>query len=578
MKSVIATFALICLSLILAAPVQAKRYALIIGNATYDNLEYLGNTHTDAAAYKDAFEELAFETELLNDLNWSKTWAALDRLIDKIRPGDQVVFVYSGHGWSYNNTNYLIPTDAPESANNRKLARRSIALTNGYDGILDKLEQAGATLRVAIFDACRNNPFAPTAGLRSGATTRGLVPVSVSGGTFVVFSAGAGQTALDGLPDDPPGQNLSVFTRSFLPRLKAGMYLEDAIAEAQLATARLAESYDGHLQHPSYYDETLGKTCLSRGGCGQQASLRLQPEPTRVVQPVPQEQPQQAPQVEAPVAAPQAEPQVEPQQAALRARPQASLRDRMASSTAVRGCDRFGLSPTHPDILLGNTRGNGLSWSELDGARAERLCRAALREFPGHPRLLSSLGRGLNKQSLYAEALSTYQKSARAGDIVAMHNLGVMYQIGQSVGENPMTAAKWYQRSADLGYSYSQFNLGLQYSLGNGVSKDPRRAAEWYLRAAKQGHADAQVWVGHNFQYGQGAAIDPLEAARWYALAQSNGSDTGRARLRQMLQDKPTARKIQQKLKDMGHYSSRVDGSFGRGSLRALKKYCQCRI
>jgi TPR repeat protein len=250
----------------------------------------------------------------------------------------------------------------------------------------------------------------------------------------------------------------------------------------------------------------------------------------------------------------------------------------MASSTAVRGCDRFGLSPTHPDILLGNASGSGLSWEELDGARAERLCRAALEEFPNHPRLLSSLGRGLNKQSSYSAALSAYRDSAQAGDIVAMHNLGVMYQIGQAVAESQMTAAMWYQKSADLGYAHSQFNLGLLFALGNGVSKDPRRAAEWYLRAAKQGHADAQVWVGHNFQYGQGSAIDPLEAARWYAQAQSNGSDTGKNRLRLLLQDKPTARQVQQKLKDMGHYTARVDGSFGRGSYHALKKYCQCRF
>ncbi|MCF6231511.1 MAG: hypothetical protein L3J36_00180 [Rhodobacteraceae bacterium] len=332
----------------------------------------------------------------------------------------------------------------------------------------------------------------------------------------------------------------------------------------------------GYLGTQRLNDLNRTRICLLQGGCSQQASLRLQPEPTQENPPEPDEQPQAAPQVE-PQEQPQAAPQVEPQPAAMPAQPP-SLRDQMASSTAVRGCDRFGLSPTHPDILLGNAHGSGLSWEELDGARAERLCRAALEEFPNHPRLLSSLGRGLNKQSSYSAALSVYQDSAQAGDIVAMHNLGVMYQIGQGVPENQMVAASWYQKSADLGYSYSQFNLGLLFAHGNGVSKDPRRAAQWYLHAARQGHADAQVWVGHSYQYGQGAAVDPLEAARWYAQAQANGSDTGKARLRQLLQDKPTARQIQQKLKDMGHYTSRVDGSFGRGSFRALKKYCQCRI
>lgn len=246
-----------------ALPALAAKHAFVVGNAAYESLGDLRNTHADAAAYAEAFGELGYDVRFLTDLTLDETEEQFDRFLDVIAPGDEVVFVYSGHGWSDGGTNYLIPTDAPEQGRDRQLIRASIALRNGVNGVLDEFEAAGVALTVAIIDACRNNPFAASPGTRSTAIKRGLAPVRAATGTFVIFSAGEGQEALDRLPDDPEDQTLSVFTRTFLPHLKSGVALERAISGAQVETAALARTVNGHLQHPAYYDQTLGDTCLA---------------------------------------------------------------------------------------------------------------------------------------------------------------------------------------------------------------------------------------------------------------------------------------------------------------------------
>lgn len=259
-------------------PVQAAKLAFVLGNENYGQLSDLRNAHEDARAYSEAFGDLGYAVSYHQDLDLGDTIDALDSFLNRISFGDEVVIVYSGHGWSDGATNYLIPTDAPRQGSDRVLERRSIALKNGLNGILDEVEAAGASLTVAIIDACRNNPFEPPAGRKSIGMTRGLAPVKAATGTFVIFSAGEGQEALDRLPSDPPGAQMSVFTRTFLPQLKRGIFLEDAIAKAQVETARLALDFDGHLQHPAYYDQTLGYTCLTED-CGTATAAVVQPEP-----------------------------------------------------------------------------------------------------------------------------------------------------------------------------------------------------------------------------------------------------------------------------------------------------------
>ena len=78
----------------------------------------------------------------------------------------------------------------------------------------------------------------------------------------MVYSAGEGQSAMDRLSEADADPN-SVFTRAFLPLLRADLPLLDAIKISQERVYALARSAD-HDQTPAYYDEVRGRACLSR--------------------------------------------------------------------------------------------------------------------------------------------------------------------------------------------------------------------------------------------------------------------------------------------------------------------------
>ena len=251
-----------CAFVALATAAQAeRRVALVIGNDAYRELPVLKKAVADAESFAAVLEEKGYEVILRRDLTRQQMDGAAAAFIERIEPGDTAVFVYSGHGWSDGAQNFLVGTDAPKTGSQEFLARISIPLRNGVNGVLDEMERKGAGLKVAIIDACRDNPFVSSVAGRSIGLGRGLSRVEPPSGTFVVFSADAGQTALDRLSDADTAPN-SVFTRSFLPLIRADRPLLDAIKTAQTNVNRLARAVS-HDQRPAYYDAVLGTACLS---------------------------------------------------------------------------------------------------------------------------------------------------------------------------------------------------------------------------------------------------------------------------------------------------------------------------
>ena len=84
-------------------------------------------------------------------------------------------------------------------------------------------------------------------------------------GTFIMYSAWAGQTALDRLAQNDPDPVNSIFTRKLLPLMhQKGLQLRDLAAEVRDQVHTLAATVP-HPQTPAYYDGVLGKFCLA--GC-----------------------------------------------------------------------------------------------------------------------------------------------------------------------------------------------------------------------------------------------------------------------------------------------------------------------
>lgn len=229
----------------------ANRLALVIGNDGYENLPVLHKAQNDAVAIAERLGGYGYSVTLLRDADRRTITKALSDLAAAIDPGGEVVFYFAGHGVEIQGRNYLIPIDAPAAKPEEAafLTAESIAV----DQVLDTIRERGARVTVLILDACRDNPF-PQEGTRSLGGSRGLAPVAAPEGTFILFSAGAGQTALDGMGGKDREPN-SVFTRSLLRRLdEPGQPIQDIARLVRRDVEELAASVN-HKQRPAYYDE-----------------------------------------------------------------------------------------------------------------------------------------------------------------------------------------------------------------------------------------------------------------------------------------------------------------------------------
>ncbi|GJM00894.1 MAG: hypothetical protein DHS20C07_25730 [Methyloligella sp.] len=240
----------------------SKRIALVIGNNKYTNLprDYqLKKARNDARSTANTFSDLGFDVISGFDLKRRKMNVKLTKFANKIEPGDEVMFFFAGHGVRIEGQNYLLPSDIPKitDANEDLLKSESLRV----DAISEMFRKKGARLSLLVLDACRNNPFKDTRG-RSVGGTRGLAPMDPPEGTLVLFSAGAGQEALDRLSDNDKNPN-SVFTRIFLPMVKQeGLELSRLSRLVKGKVRDLAKSV-GHKQTPAVYNEVIGDVYLA---------------------------------------------------------------------------------------------------------------------------------------------------------------------------------------------------------------------------------------------------------------------------------------------------------------------------
>ncbi len=241
--------------LVLSSEAQTKR-AFIVGVQNYDELQDLTKTLSDADGYANVFEnELEFDVTLLKDPNFSDFLIALSDFEASIEQGDEIVFVFSGHGWSDGARNFVAMRDAPFRSTEVVLERLTFDLN---EAIINKFRAKDPSLVLAIVDACRDNPF----DLGTKSVTKGLVPQQTIPGTLVVYAAGASQQALDRL-DPEDASPYSVFTRTLLPKLENGKTpLMRAFDEARSETAYLA-SQISHLQRPAIYSDISLDFCFA---------------------------------------------------------------------------------------------------------------------------------------------------------------------------------------------------------------------------------------------------------------------------------------------------------------------------
>jgi len=109
---------------------------------------------------------------------------------------------------------------------------------------------------------------------------------------------------------------------------------------------------------------------------------------------------------------------------------------------------------------------------------------------------LYEVGEGVTQNADMARQLT--ERAARAGNRIAMHDLALYYAEGRGGVETDLeAAAQWFEKAATRGVVDSQFNLGVLFEMGKGVPQNPVDSYVWYGIASQQGDQFAKQRIGN---------------------------------------------------------------------------------
>ena len=202
---------------VLAAAVGAEaaadehHVALVIGNGAYTETAPLANPPNDASDVADTLQRLGFEVIRLVDADKARMEQGILDFGSRAGAAAVALFFYAGHGLEVAGSNYMVPTTA-KLLEDRDLEREAVSM----DMLLGEMAGSGASVKIAIFDACRNNPLARNlarsmgASGRSAAVGQGLAAPRRVEGMLIAYATGPGAVAADG------GDRNSPFTAALL--------------------------------------------------------------------------------------------------------------------------------------------------------------------------------------------------------------------------------------------------------------------------------------------------------------------------------------------------------------------------
>ena len=173
--------------------------------------------------------------------------------------------------------------------------------------------------------------------------------------------------------------------------------------------------------------------------------------------------------------------------------------------------------------------------------------------------LLSEIYLGIdsNLHGFTDKRLGVYwgKKAAIQGDLMAMNNLGYVYEHGKGVDKSIKKALEWYQKAADSGLALASRNIGTYYQrvndfekafkylktaseqgntismldistmylVGNDyINKDLEKSYHWAFKAAKMFDREAMYVVGSYYLQGTGVEKNTDLALYWIAKSIDN--------------------------------------------------------
>jgi hypothetical protein len=208
MRSAIVAIGLALMGLLglIEPSLAARRVALVVGNANYQNAPGLPKSTHNADAMAEMFRQARFDVVItLSDANLAQFNDAVARFRSEASNSDVAVVYFTGYGIDIDNIDYLMPIDA-------KLEKTGDAQAQAVT--LESLADAAGgakRLRLIIADALHGDPF-PAGKAESDP---GLDVPAPQAGTLIAYPAMAGTEAQDG------NRDISIYTSALLQNLFA---------------------------------------------------------------------------------------------------------------------------------------------------------------------------------------------------------------------------------------------------------------------------------------------------------------------------------------------------------------------
>jgi formylglycine-generating enzyme required for sulfatase activity len=223
---------------------QERRKALVIGNLRYESMRPLKNTERDADSMTVVLKTLGFEVMTFKNLDYKNMADRFQKFYESLRPGDVVIFYYSGHGIGYDGKNFMLPIDTRVQCINELKVYELLSLNT----LLSYIKTKQVKNCFVFLDACRNIGLPESCDSKDGGAVQGLsFPKNNPEGTYIVYATEEGSTA----DDDSYNKVNSLFTAELIKNLRVSGWSHRKIIDE---TSKRVKQISNQRQRPEKYE------------------------------------------------------------------------------------------------------------------------------------------------------------------------------------------------------------------------------------------------------------------------------------------------------------------------------------